>query len=177
AGSSTPRWPTSRPPGRGSATRRHGRRPGQRRPAARPPEPGLTHDQPHRTPPKWPQLLIPRAAAGVENVYEFPLLEGSSLRTRLSAALFAVTLAALTATSVAPATGDAPASPGNSAAGTNHRPVCGPANPGEARCNSEVVTDAQGRPLATSKYVNGFGTADLKSAYNLTSATGGSGQT
>ena len=96
------------------------------------------------------------------------------MRTRLSAALFAVALAALTATSVAPATGDPAASPGNSAAGTAHRPVCGPANAGEARCNSEVVTDAQGRPLATSKYVNGFGSVSLQSAYNLPSATAGS---
>jgi subtilase family serine protease len=99
------------------------------------------------------------------------------LRTRLSAALFAVAVAALTVTSVPLAAADQPASPGNSAAGTDHRPVCGPANAGEVRCNSEVVTDAQGRPLATSKYVSGYGSPNLQSAYNLPSATAGSGQT
>ena len=53
--------------------------------------------------------------------------------------------------------------------------VCGPAASKAARCNALVVTDSNGTPLATSAPA-GYGPADLRSAYALTS-TGSSTQT
>jgi subtilase family serine protease len=52
--------------------------------------------------------------------------------------------------------------------------VCGPAASKAARCNALVVTDSKGTPLATSA-PSGYGPADLRSAYALTS-TGSSTQ-
>lgn len=57
-----------------------------------------------------------------------------------------------------------------SAQGAPHKKVCGPAAAGFARCHAQVVTDAKGNPAATSAPV-GLGPADLRSAYNLTTAT------
>lgn len=68
----------------------------------------------------------------------------------------------------------APASPG--AQGRSHRPVCPGVARGFARCNSQVVTDAGGTPLATAGPA-GYGPADLQSAYALPSASAGAGQT
>jgi subtilase family serine protease len=53
--------------------------------------------------------------------------------------------------------------------------VCGPAAEGATRCNSLVVTDSNGVPLATSTPA-GYGPTDLRSAYNIT-ATGSATQT
>jgi subtilase family serine protease len=56
-----------------------------------------------------------------------------------------------------------------------HAKVCPSAAPGEARCHSWVRVDDAAEPLATSG-PSGYGPADLRSAYSLTS-TGGAGQT
>jgi subtilase family serine protease len=69
---------------------------------------------------------------------------------------------------------DPPAQPGP-AFGLSHRPVCLPAGPNAARCHADVVSDAGGRPLATTTYGAGYAPADLAGAYRLTA--GGSGQT
>jgi subtilase family serine protease len=55
-----------------------------------------------------------------------------------------------------------------------HAKVCPSAAPGEARCHSLVRVDNQGQPLATG-LPSGYGPADLRSAYGLSS--GGAGQT
>lgn len=66
--------------------------------------------------------------------------------------------------------------------GVYHRPVCPRgAPPGVARCHAQLVTDSQGRPLAGKAEPNltaapaGYGAADLRSAYKITS--GGSSAT
>lgn len=55
------------------------------------------------------------------------------------------------------------------------RAVCPAANVGAARCKALVVTDARGNPMATSSYRSGLRPVDLQSAYNLSSASAGSG--
>src|SRR2546423_62509 len=55
---------------------------------------------------------------------------------------------------------------GQSAFGLSHRPVCGAVPKRFARCHSDVVTDAGGKPLATSG-PSGYGPADLQSAYDI----------
>ncbi len=55
--------------------------------------------------------------------------------------------------------------------GLNHRPVCPPV-PQALRCHSEVVTDASGKPLATTSYTSGYGPADLAGAYKYTEPAG-----
>ena len=84
--------------------------------------------------------------------------------------------AALLAFGVPGATAAPPSDPG--AFGRSHRPVCGPAPKGAARCHSEVVTDAQGDPMVTPA-PNGYGPTDLQSAYNIftQSSTAGGTQT
>lgn len=56
--------------------------------------------------------------------------------------------------------------------------MCGSVAIGEARCNSNLVTDSSGKPLVTSTPA-GYGPGDLQSAYNLTSQSlaAGGGQT
>jgi len=56
-----------------------------------------------------------------------------------------------------------------------HAKVCPSAAPGTARCHSLVRVDGSGQPLVTGT-PNGYGPADLLSAYKLAS-TGGTGQT
>src|SRR5207247_2578319 len=59
----------------------------------------------------------------------------------------------------------------------NHRPVCPGAVAGSARCTSDVVTTAQGTPLASTS-PTGLSPATIKSAYNFsTSTTAGAGKT
>jgi hypothetical protein len=74
--------------------------------------------------------------------------------------------------------GAAQASPGHSDFGRSHRPVCGAAPVGFARCNADVVTDAAGAPLATAG-PRGYGPGDLRAAYGLStlSTAAGGGQT
>jgi subtilase family serine protease len=69
-----------------------------------------------------------------------------------------------------------PPGPGHS--GLHHQKVCGSAPIGQASCDSSLVTDANGKPLVTSTPA-GYGPADLRSAYNLTSQSlsAGGGQT
>ncbi len=62
------------------------------------------------------------------------------------------------------------------ASGYLHARVCPSAVVGSARCHSFVRVDATGAPLATT-VPNGYGPADLVSAYKLPSATAGTGQT
>jgi subtilase family serine protease len=91
-------------------------------------------------------------------------------------------VAALAILIAAPA---ASALPHSAAAGLSHRPVCGPAAAGTARCHSDVVTDRTGAvfhgkptPGPTAPPA-GLWPADLRSAYKLTPPTGvpGSGPT
>jgi subtilase family serine protease len=65
-----------------------------------------------------------------------------------------------------------------SAFGVSHRPVCPGVPKGFVHCHSEVVTDARGKPLATSG-PSGYGPADLQSAYGIGSqaSSAGGGQT
>jgi subtilase family serine protease len=53
--------------------------------------------------------------------------------------------------------------------------VCGAAAAGSARCHARVITDAKGNPAVTAT-PNGYGPADLQSAYALPSASAGAGQ-
>jgi subtilase family serine protease len=57
-----------------------------------------------------------------------------------------------------------------------NRHVCASAATGFAHCHARVVTDAKGSPAVTAA-PNGYGPADLQSAYTLPSSSGGSGQT
>jgi subtilase family serine protease len=56
--------------------------------------------------------------------------------------------------------------------------VCGAVGVGEARCNSNLVTNSSGKPLVTSAPA-GYGPGDLRSAYNLAAQAlaAGGGQT
>jgi subtilase family serine protease len=82
-----------------------------------------------------------------------------SIRHLLSGAAALIALCALPAT--------AAAAPGkHGPVGRYHAHVCGAAAAGFARCNADVVTDAQGNPLATSS-PSGYWPSDLRSAYVL----------
>jgi subtilase family serine protease len=90
-------------------------------------------------------------------------------------------VAALAILVAAPA---ASALPHSAAKGLSHRPVCGPAVAGSARCHSDVVTDQKGavfngRPKPGPAPPAGLWPADLRSAYKLNPPTGvpGSGPT
>ncbi|UTI66794.1 S53 family peptidase [Paraconexibacter antarcticus] len=63
-----------------------------------------------------------------------------------------------------------------SAQGVAHKAVCPGAPAGFAHCDSQVVTDGSGAPLATAT-PSGYGPADLQAAYVLPSATAGAGRT
>jgi len=61
-----------------------------------------------------------------------------------------------------------------------HVPVCGAVPVGYARCHSILVLRSDGKPGGGGATVSGYGPADLQSAYNLATASagsGGSGQT
>jgi subtilase family serine protease len=62
--------------------------------------------------------------------------------------------------------------------GGPHRAACGPTGNGTARCHANVITDAQGAPLATSG-PSGYWPSDIQSAYKLGAPSGspGTGQT
>jgi subtilase family serine protease len=64
--------------------------------------------------------------------------------------------------------------PGSAMAKPNKH-VCGATGEGFAHCHARVVTDARGNPAVTAS-PNGYGPADLQSAYALPSATAGAGQ-
>ena len=92
---------------------------------------------------------------------------------------FALALSLVLASLAVPAS--AMALPHSSARGLSHRFVCGTAALGYARCDAAVVTHRNGtlfdaRPAAAATPA-GYHPADLQSAYNLPSATAGSGQT
>jgi len=53
--------------------------------------------------------------------------------------------------------------------------VCGAEPAGAARCHARVVTDAKGNPAVTPA-PNGYGPADLQSAYSLPSSSAGGGK-
>jgi len=76
----------------------------------------------------------------------------------------------------ATALADQPPGPGHS--GLHHQRVCGAVAIGQARCNSDLVTDPNGKALVTSTPA-GYGPGDLRSAYNLTTQplAAGAGQT
>jgi subtilase family serine protease len=94
-------------------------------------------------------------------------------RFQISFVLLGLAFALVGATSASAAR---PPAPGH--AGHHHQKVCGSVTGHFARCNSDVVTDASGNPLATSAPA-GYGAGDLQSAYNLAgqAASGGTGQT
>jgi subtilase family serine protease len=71
-----------------------------------------------------------------------------------------------------PARAAAPAVLPGSAQAVAHRPVCAPPVPGTAHCDSEVVTNGSGAPLATTSYTGGYQPADLASAYRYSLAPG-----
>jgi subtilase family serine protease len=97
----------------------------------------------------------------------------SKRRCRWAAALGAVCLAGAVA---APAHADWRAFRGPNAG--HHRPVCGNAAAGQARCLASVNTSSTGKPLAAAGPA-GYNPAQLQGAYSLTSAssTSGVGQT
>ena len=66
------------------------------------------------------------------------------------------------------------AQPGASSQALSHRLVCGPPAAGAARCHAEIVTLGSGAPLATTTYANGYGPADLASAYKYSLPAAGS---
>lgn len=65
-----------------------------------------------------------------------------------------------------------------SVAGGNpiHAHVCADPGPGEARCHAHVRVDSKGQPDVTAG-PTGYNPADLQAAYNLPSASAGTGQT
>jgi hypothetical protein len=69
----------------------------------------------------------------------------------------------------------APTSSAAPAAGHGSERTCPAAPAGFAACLARVVTDSQGKPLATSA-PSGYGTADIRAAYNL-GGTSGAGRT
>lgn len=71
------------------------------------------------------------------------------------------------------------ASPASAAAATTHSAVraCSTATRGSAACLAWVRTDVHTAKVAPNATVAGYGPADLQSAYNLPSASAGSGQT
>jgi subtilase family serine protease len=83
-----------------------------------------------------------------------------------------VTLGAAAATAAVVAI-PAAASPTQPAGRHGSERVCADAPAGYAACQARVVTDSQGKPLATAT-PSGYGPADIRSAYNLgSSASGG----
>ena len=102
-----------------------------------------------------------------------------SLRFRVLAGLAALTaLAACSDASTRVLAPQVSPSQSASAQGFLHARVCPTAAVGSARCHSFVRVDAAGTPLATA-VPNGYGPADLQSAYVLASlaSTNGVGQT
>ncbi|HVV17786.1 MAG TPA: peptidase S8 [Pseudonocardiaceae bacterium] len=104
------------------------------------------------------------------------------LRAVLIGVVGVVTVAISTLAPVASASAATPATHGGR---SNVRDVCGPAAPGFARCYAEVRTDVHGgygvrgkaaHDAALAALPEGYGPADLHSAYNLPMA-GGAGQT
>jgi subtilase family serine protease len=87
-------------------------------------------------------------------------------RSRLFVALATGATVAASAFGVSGAAG-AGAPPQNPSVEHSHKPVCGPVPPGQARCHEEIVTDAQGNPLATTGPTSGYGPADIVAAYKL----------
>ena len=58
----------------------------------------------------------------------------------------------------------------SAALAASHKPVCpGPAAPGTARCHARVITDQKGQPLTTTG-PTGFGPAQFRTAYGLSSS-------
>src|SRR5438477_13155728 len=86
-----------------------------------------------------------------------------------------VTALLVTAASLSLAGGTASAKP----APHKHRAVCGPRGNHAARCHARIETLDDGKtPVANASPATGsYGPADLQSAYNLPSASAGSGQT
>ncbi|MFN2609123.1 MAG: peptidase S8 [Acidimicrobiales bacterium] len=74
----------------------------------------------------------------------------------------------------APAFASASATPGGSAQGLSHRPVCGPPAAGTARCHAELLANGSGAPLASVSYASGYRPADLGSAYKYSLPAAGS---
>ncbi|MGN6815893.1 MAG: S53 family peptidase [Solirubrobacterales bacterium] len=70
------------------------------------------------------------------------------------------------------AAAEPPPGPGHS--GLHHQRVCGPVLPGEAHCDSAIVTNAGGKPLVTSAPA-GYGPEELRSAYSLAGASASNG--
>jgi len=97
------------------------------------------------------------------------------LRARTLIAVFAALLIPVAVASAAAADqGGVPNS--NAANGQSHKQSCpDTGQAGVASCHAQVVTDAGGKPLATSG-PTGYNPADLASAYKLTTS-GGSGKT
>src|SRR5438552_12178948 len=96
-----------------------------------------------------------------------------------AAAVVAVCLVALMST-VGWAAGQGPGPhPGPNGASGPHRPVCGPAADGTARCHADVITKADGSTPAASPSPSSsfYGPADLQSAYQLPGASDGAGKT
>jgi hypothetical protein len=54
------------------------------------------------------------------------------------------------------------------------QPVCGAVPVGKARCNSYVVTNKAGKPLASPNAVSGYGPVQFQTAYGLTAAAAAS---
>ncbi|HEY8837823.1 MAG TPA: S53 family peptidase [Dehalococcoidia bacterium] len=71
----------------------------------------------------------------------------------------------------------APAAAAGTGRSTHSAPVCGPALAGLASCHSFIVLDRSGVKPFASTSPQGYGPADLQSAYKLPSSTAGSGQT
>src|SRR5438105_1636641 len=92
------------------------------------------------------------------------------LRAQIAAATLAAGLIAVTPAAAAP-----PPQPG--AQGAPHRPVCGPPRAGHARCHAEVITEPDGATPLVTPGPQGYGPADLASAYKLPTSAAGAGQT
>ncbi len=60
--------------------------------------------------------------------------------------------------------------------GRLHHRVCAAASPGRAACFAEILTEADGRAVANAA-PQGYGPADLKSAYQLPGTSAGAGRT
>ena len=96
------------------------------------------------------------------------------LRTVIALLFAALLVPTAIATSASADSGGVPND--NAAFGQSHKQSCpDTGQAGVASCHAEVVTNSQGKPLASSG-PTGFNPSDLRSAYNLT-ATGSSNQT
>ena len=94
-----------------------------------------------------------------------------SMKSRILVA--SVLAAALTVLGTAPAFSAQPTDPGRDF-GLSHKKVCTDTGAGTAACQADVVTDATGKPAATTSYAYGYAPADLASAYKL--PAGGAGR-